>query len=387
MKKTDRNIRKDIKFQSETNENPGLTSDSHPHILQKRLCTCCNEEKLLKEFSQKKNGLYGKNSNCKVCVKRKSELRKEHTRTLLKDNKLPEVKICRKCNVEKKSSEFAQDITKSDGLYSSCKSCNEVYIKRYRTENLEKIAESKKKTISKNLEYYTKYKNSLYIDNKAELNKRGKEYYEQNKETIKQKNRVVRLENRKKQLEEYENIESKKCKRCLADKPRENFKKSKSGKFGLSDICKSCRNQSLIEKQEKNKIKSKEYYKKNKETLLTKGYLAKVKRLKTDPEFKLKELLSHRVRRAIYDQRGVKSVRTLELLGCTIAKARVHIEKRFIEGMSWENHGINGWHIDHIIPCSSFDLTKDEDQRKCFHYSNLQPLWAFENLSKGNKST
>ncbi len=65
--------------------------------------------------------------------------------------------------------------------------------------------------------------------------------------------------------------------------------------------------------------------------------------------------------------------------------AREHLEKQFKEGMTWENHGLYGWHIDHIIPCASFDLTDLEQQKKCFHYTNLQPLWAKENLIKGVK--
>ena len=53
--------------------------------------------------------------------------------------------------------------------------------------------------------------------------------------------------------------------------------------------------------------------------------------------------------------------------------------------MTWKNHGLKGWHIDHIIPCAAFDLTKEEEQKKCFHYSNLQPLWWIDNLKKSNK--
>ena len=82
-----------------------------------------------------------------------------------------------------------------------------------------------------------------------------------------------------------------------------------------------------------------------------------------------------------------KTHRTEELLGCTIEECKTYLESLFKEGMSWNNHGLNGWHIDHIVPCSAFDLTKIEEQKKCFHYTNLQPLWAKDNLSKGDKLT
>lgn len=58
-----------------------------------------------------------------------------------------------------------------------------------------------------------------------------------------------------------------------------------------------------------------------------------------------------------------------------------HLEIKFTKGMSWENYG--KWHVDHIKPCAKFDLTKESEQRKCFHYTNLQPLWAIDNFKKG----
>lgn len=73
----------------------------------------------------------------------------------------------------------------------------------------------------------------------------------------------------------------------------------------------------------------------------------------------------------------------MELIGCSISFLRGYLEAKFTEGMSWDNHG--EWHIDHIKPCASFNLLDDEEQQKCFHYKNLQPLWAQENLSKGAK--
>jgi hypothetical protein len=80
-----------------------------------------------------------------------------------------------------------------------------------------------------------------------------------------------------------------------------------------------------------------------------------------------------------------KSESTMQLLGCTIPELLLYLELQFCVGMNWDNHGKDGWHIDHIRPCASFDLTDPEQQRKCFHYSNLQPLWAADNIRKGAK--
>ena len=87
---------------------------------------------------------------------------------------------------------------------------------------------------------------------------------------------------------------------------------------------------------------------------------------------------------AIKEGKGFKSGTSQELFGCNWETVKNHIEGQFTEGMTWENHGKFGWHIDHIVPCSSFDLTDPVQQRKCFHYTNLQPLWWQDNLEKGN---
>ena len=73
------------------------------------------------------------------------------------------------------------------------------------------------------------------------------------------------------------------------------------------------------------------------------------------------------------------------LLGCTLKELKVYLEDQFVEGMSWENYG--EWEVDHIMPCASFDLTDEVQQQRCFHYSNLQPLFAVENRQKSAKIT
>src|SRR5574343_381163 len=78
-----------------------------------------------------------------------------------------------------------------------------------------------------------------------------------------------------------------------------------------------------------------------------------------------------------------KCEKTINLLGCSIEEFKKYLESKFQPGMTWENYGKYGWHIDHIIPCSAFNFLNPEDQKRCFHYTNMQPLWASENLSKG----
>ncbi len=103
------------------------------------------------------------------------------------------------------------------------------------------------------------------------------------------------------------------------------------------------------------------------------------------PEVRLLGNLRTKIRLALKSDGAMKAERTSELLGCTPSELRVHFESQFRHGMSWETYGRKGWHIDHIRPCASFDLTKSSERRTCFHYSNLQPLWAEDNLKKGKK--
>jgi hypothetical protein len=73
------------------------------------------------------------------------------------------------------------------------------------------------------------------------------------------------------------------------------------------------------------------------------------------------------------------------LLGCSVESFRLYLESKFEPDMTWENYGLKGWQIDHIMPMAIFDLTKQEHRKRCFHFSNLQPLWAKENRAKGAK--
>jgi len=105
-------------------------------------------------------------------------------------------------------------------------------------------------------------------------------------------------------------------------------------------------------------------------------------RFKNDIHFRIRMNLRHRIYLAL--KGTVKSKKTIDLLGISIDNFWSHLESKFKLGMNKNNYG-KKWHIDHVVPCASFDLTKPEEQFKCFHYTNLQPLWAKENLKKGAK--
>ncbi len=95
---------------------------------------------------------------------------------------------------------------------------------------------------------------------------------------------------------------------------------------------------------------------------------------------KISSAARSRIGDALRSANARKSSSSTALLGCTIPELRDHLAAQFREGMTWENHG--EWHIDHIRPCSSFDLLDPAQQSECFNYKNLQPLWAAENLKK-----
>jgi len=105
------------------------------------------------------------------------------------------------------------------------------------------------------------------------------------------------------------------------------------------------------------------------------------------PKFRHRDYAEKRIAQAL--RRRLEKIvkgyrrRTEDLIGCSVSQLRAHLEAKFTGGMSWDNYGL--WHIDHAHPCRSFDLRLPEQQRACFHFSNLQPLWAGDNLSKNCK--
>ena len=150
---------------------------------------------------------------------------------------------------------------------------------------------------------------------------------------------------------EMEDKTSKFCRSCETRKSLSDFSPNKVAKFGVQNRCKKCH-----AKWESN-------------------------RKKTDKDYRLQHSIRNRIRMAI--KKNVKSGKSLDLLGCDIYFFKKYISNMFKPGMTWENHG--EWHLDHIRPCCTFDLSKPEEQQECFHYTNMQPLWKKENLRKAKK--
>jgi len=169
-------------------------------------------------------------------------------------------------------------------------------------------------------------------------------------------------------------IEVKKCSTCSEKKKCSEFYVSKRHIDGYFKECISC-----LEVKRKNKGNNPRF-KRTKEYMI-----AYNKNRKSDPNFRLKYALRSNLRSHIRRiENGVKSERTLNYVGCSLNFIKSWFEFQFDQNMTWENHGIY-WHIDHIEPCSSFDLTDYYMLYKCYNWSNLRPIHYLENLSKGDK--
>ncbi len=168
------------------------------------------------------------------------------------------------------------------------------------------------------------------------------------------------------------------------NKAESNAKRRKQYKILNPDRYRGYDKKYYASHREERLSKQKEYAEKNKESI-------KIYRRSRNTNIpknyyrRLIQKLRIRIQSAFKHGKGIKMVKTEELLGCKFTFAKQYLESLFKEGMHWGNNTTKGWHIDHIIPIESFDMNKIEDQKKCFHYTNLQPLWWYENIIKGCK--
>jgi hypothetical protein len=171
------------------------------------------------------------------------------------------------------------------------------------------------------------------------------------------------------------------CIKCKIHKTPSMF--ASHGKQKPSE-CKICRNKRELEKRNKNR---EEYNKKQREDWLKNNVKRNSTRRKTlqkrrdeDPSYRIRMNMHTRLSQMVTRKVG----NTMELAGCSLDDLCTFLEAEFSEGMNWQNYGLKGWHIDHIRPCASFNLEDPEEQKKCFHWTNLQPLWAIDNIRKSD---
>lgn len=254
------------------------------------------------------------------------------------------------------------------------------------------------------------YRKAYYLANKARILAQCKEYRERNKEQKRASGRAYyeankqkfaarskRQDEKEKRLARY--ARHKKDEAWLEKKrqmdrfysrqyglrhPKERKATQKLYRSNNPAKCRESRRKCILKNPEAHKKRAAESSRKHRAAFKKKnGVCYATAKRKTDPVFALVCLVRNRTFLALQKQNASKCARTLALLGCTAAKLCDHIQSLFAPGMAWENRG--EWHIDHIIPLSKFDLRDREQQAAAFHYTNLQPLWAEDNLRKSTK--
>jgi hypothetical protein len=131
------------------------------------------------------------------------------------------------------------------------------------------------------------------------------------------------------------------------------------------------------------RARNKKYYYKHRDRLMKKKNEGTQKRIKSDVGYRILIRMRFRLWHALKNQKAGRT--TLTLLGCDMPTLKSHLEKQFLEGMNWDNYGKKGWTIDHKFPLSKANLNNEAELKRVCHYTNLQPLWDYDNTLKGNR--
>jgi len=214
------------------------------------------------------------------------------------------------------------------GLWYSCSMNQKEYKKLYRLKNAKKIYEYNKKYVREHPEHVKKYQSGYAKKHFGKISKYAKTWREANKATQQSYFQKYYQENK--------------------------LKKARQNKLW--------------------KLENRERYN---------AYF--VNKKKTDLNYKIACVLRNRIYNAVKHRLVKKAAKTEILIGTSVKNCILHLEGQFKKGMNWNNHSETGWHIDHIIPIYYFNLVDPEEQKKAFHYTNLQPLWAKTNLAKGKR--
>lgn len=278
-------------------------------------------------------------------------------------------KTCSKCGESKDLDCFARRKDSKDGYRGMCRVCQKLERQKYYKNNKKKIQATSRSYYLKNREERSRKDKIYYQKNRQRVLNRQKNYYINNKEKIAEKDKKYRKKNKKK-------IQ----KRVRAYNARPEVKKWKSEYYKAYSEA----------NKERIKEMDKAYRKREKKRIMEQKKIYVNKRIKSDPLFRLNRNYRRSCIRAFASIGQKKNAKSLKLLGLeTWQELAKHLESKFYdhpktgEKMTFDNHGFHGWHIDHIIPLDS--AKTEEDIIKLCHYTNLQPLWAEDNMKKSNK--
>jgi hypothetical protein len=268
------------------------------------------------------------------------------------------MKTCAKCQTEFDLESFQKLKSSKDGRYSRCKTCVAEYHKDYQQKNAAKRKAYLANWNLQNKQYVKEARQKKYIENRDSIRSAQREYLAKNNEAINQRRRKARAENGDK-VRAVETAWRQKNPEAKRAKDNRHYKANRD---------------KLLEQM-------RGYYRANSDEIIQRNNEYMKKRMKSDPMYALGRSARGRIQAALRDQGYAKTSKTRQILGCDYPTLKQHIESQFLQGMDWDNRPT--WHVDHKIPLASAK-TELELLALC-HYTNLQPLWAFDNLSKGAK--
>ena len=217
------------------------------------------------------------------------------------------------------------------------------------------------------------YNHAYYLKNKKRIKKANSSYYKTNRERVNRYHQLWRKENPEKV------------------KRHHLTNKDKWLEYGKKWRRLNREQQSAYHKQyrannaDRIRIRNREFIKNNREKVRKQRTIYNRRYLQRNLSARIRARLRCRFGQAV--RLGYKSSSVTSLLGCSIGDFKIYLESLFQSGMSWDNYGIGKgkWNLDHIMPCAIFDLTKPEHQKRCFHFSNMQPMWSDDNMRKSDK--
>lgn len=280
---------------------------------------------------------------------------------------MSQIKKCNRCAQEKHVDSFYKDSASKDGYYTICKQCKNESTKKSR----EKLHQrSKLPTITH--KDCARCKEYLPVCNftKLKSNITGYAVY------CKQCRKLNDYERKQKNPCEI-NAGQKICQKCNLEKDFSKFHTTRKSSDGVYNTCKDCWPKSTWTR-EKARLSERKYYENNKEKVR-----AKWRRQGQNINRRVRNSLNSRIRESLLNFGNKKDNVTRSYLGCSFNYLRKWIEFQFDNDMSWDNYG--QWHLDHVTPVATFDLSNDANIRDCFHWSNLRPCWATQNIQKGDK--